>query len=169
MQGHTHSRRKNTRQPKNKEASIREQSNRYADNCAVTVNQVIDRILHNQDGNDRDRQDSAIQDASSWSEEDRRDFIQYKKNKEDTQADRVRQVNFKTVANNLQDSFQVLGSTKATFYRETEDNNSGNPTHTGQTNQTNREDFNKKHGRHGQAPGGNQTQPRNSHVQRRKK
>ena len=55
-----------------------QRNNRYADNCAATVNQVIDRILHNQDGNDRDRQDSAIQDASNWSEEDRRDFIQYK-------------------------------------------------------------------------------------------
>ena len=56
-----------------------QRNNRYADNCAATVNQVIDRILHNQDGNDRDRQESAIQDASSWSEEDRRDFTQYKK------------------------------------------------------------------------------------------
>ena len=87
-----------------------------------TVNQVIDRILHNQDGNNKDQQESATQDASSWSEEDRRDFIPYKKNKEDTKADRVRQVNIKTVANNLPDSFQVLGTTKATLYGETEEN-----------------------------------------------
>ena len=92
-----------------------QRNNKYADNCAATVNQVIDRILHNPDNTNRNQQESAIQDSSSWSEEEKRNFIQYRKSKEDTQTDRVRQVNFKTVADNLQDSFQVLGTTKATF------------------------------------------------------
>ena len=62
--------------------------NKYADNCAATVNQVIDRILHN-DNTDRDQQEAAIQDASSWSEEEKRDFIQYRKSKKDPQTDRA--------------------------------------------------------------------------------
>ena len=72
---------------------------------------MIDRILHNQDGNDRWRQELAIQDASNWSEEDRREYIQCRKEKEDIQADRVRKVNFQTIADNLPDSFQVIGTT----------------------------------------------------------
>ena len=75
--------------PANNSGTQPQRNNRYADNCAATVNQVIDRILHNQDGNDRGRQEPAIQDASNWSEEDRREYIQCRKEKEDIQADRV--------------------------------------------------------------------------------
>ena len=41
--------------PANNSGTQPQRNNRYADNCAATVNQVIDRILHNQDGNDRGR------------------------------------------------------------------------------------------------------------------
>ena len=48
--------------------------------------------------------------------------MQYKKDRADFQADRVRQTNFKTVTgNNQQDSFLVIGTSKATFYGEREE------------------------------------------------
>ena len=60
-----------------------QRSNKYVDSCAATVNQVFDKILHNQDRAGRGQETAAIQDASSWTEEEKRDFIQYRKNKED--------------------------------------------------------------------------------------
>ena len=86
------------------------------------MNQVIDKILHNQNSTDRVQETAAIRDASSWTEEEQRDFMQYRKDKEDLKADRVQQINFKTVTgNNQQDSFQVIGTAKASFYGEREE------------------------------------------------
>ena len=101
-----------------------QKSNRYVDSCAATVDKVIDRIRQTKNSGDRGQEtgQAAIQDASSWTEEEKRDFVQYKKDREDFKADRVRQINFKTVTgNNQQDSFQVIGISKATFYREREE------------------------------------------------
>ena len=73
------------------------------------MNQVIDKILQTKNSVDRGHETAAIQDASSWTEDEKRDFVQYKKDREDFKANRVRQVNFKTVTgNNQQDTFQVL-------------------------------------------------------------
>ena len=58
-----------------------QRNNKYMDSCATTVNQVIDKILHNQDNTNRVQEAAAIQDASSWTEEEKRDCIQYRKNK----------------------------------------------------------------------------------------
>ena len=97
-------------------------NNRYLDSCAATVNQVIDKILQTKNSVDRGQETAAIQDASSWTEDEKRDFVQYKKDREDFNADRVRQVNFRTVTgNNQQDSFQVIGTAKAAFYGEREE------------------------------------------------
>ena len=60
-----------------------QRNNRYVDSCAATVNQVMDKILHNQGSADRGQETAAIRDASSWIEEEQRDFMKYRKEKED--------------------------------------------------------------------------------------
>ena len=48
--------------------------------------------------------------------------MQYRKDMAAFQADRVRQINFRTVTeNNQQDSFQIIVTAKATFYGEREE------------------------------------------------
>ena len=37
-----------------------QRNNKYVDSCAATVNQVIDKILHNQDSADRGHETAAI-------------------------------------------------------------------------------------------------------------
>ena len=54
--------------------------------------------------------------------------MQHRRSSDDPSTDRVRQVNFRSgTANNLPDSFHVIGTTKATFYGERTESNKSAP------------------------------------------
>ena len=55
----------------------------------------------------------SIQDASTWTETQKQEFVQY-------QQDKVRLARFQASADNQQDSFRIKGQTKATFFGKAE-------------------------------------------------
>ena len=79
---------------------------------------MIDKIIKNQNEAVKTQNaDTPIHDASGWTDKELKDFMPHRRNSDGTSSDRVRQVNFKSsVANNLPDSFHVVGNTKATLY-----------------------------------------------------
>ena len=93
---------------------------------------VIDRILQTKTKDNQSQEtgqgsgDSAsgtpaIQDASKWTKEERKEFIQFRQDKAQFQADRIRRINFQTgAASNQPDTFRITGTSKATFYGEKE-------------------------------------------------
>ena len=64
------------------------------DSCAKTVDQVIDRILQTKNSGNQSQEtgQAAIQDASSWTEEERKKFMQYRQDMATFQPDRVTQI-----------------------------------------------------------------------------
>ena len=61
--------------------------NKYINSCAATVNQVIDKIIKNQNEAIKPQgADTPICDASSWTDEELKDFMQHKRNTDDTSS-----------------------------------------------------------------------------------
>ena len=119
------------KQPSQQAAGGGQQSGggKYVDKVAKTVDLVIDRILQTQtkDNSSQGMGDNTpcaplIQDASKWSEDQKREFMQFQQDKAQfQQADRVRLTKFQAGAmNNQQDTIKHPGKSKATFYGKME-------------------------------------------------
>ena len=104
-------------QPSQQAAGGQQSGGGKIDRIAKTcVDQALDRLLQSGKVNqfphgigDNIPAARSIQDASAWTETQKQEFIQY-------QQDKVRAARYQASIGNQQDSFRILGQTKATFF-----------------------------------------------------
>ena len=86
---------------------------------------VFDRLLQTKDSfpqgiGDNEPYVPSIRDASKWTEAQKQEFVQYLQDKAQFQQDKVRFIRFQAATNNQQDSFKIIGQSKATFFGKAE-------------------------------------------------